>query len=318
MTKLQRKPPSQTLRPQGMRWIRKNILNNWQLYVMLLPAVAYIILFCYRPMYGVQIAFRDFNFRAGITGSKWVGLDHFRRLFKSYWFPIILKNTLTLSGLSLVLSFPLPIIFALMVNELQHEKVKRTLQTVSYAPHFISTVVMCGMVILFLSPSSGIINLFIKMFGGEPIHFMGSPKTFKWVYVISGIWQSTGWSSIIYFSALSAVDKQVLEAAEIDGAGRLQRIWHVNLPVLVPTIMIQFILSCGRIMSVGYEKVLLLQNSANLMGSEVISTYVYKVGLEQFNYSFSTAAGLFNSVVNCILLVSVNTIAKKLTKQSLW
>jgi len=296
----------------------KSVFGNWQLYLMLLPALLYIILFCYRPMYGMQIAFRDFTFKGGITGSEWVGFDNFRRLFNSYWFPIILKNTLTLSALSLILSFPLPIIFALMVNEIRNEKIKRTLQTVSYAPHFISTVVMCGMLILLLNPDSGIINILIKAFGGTPVRFIGEPELYKWVYVLSGIWQTTGWSSIIYFSALSAVDQSLLEAAEIDGAGRLQRIIHINFPVLVPTIMIQFILSCGRIMNIGYEKVLLLQNDANLVASEVISTYVYKIGLEQYNYSFASAAGVFNSVINCILLVSVNTIAKKLTKQSLW
>ena len=214
--------------------------------------------------------------------------------------------------------FTLPIIFALMVNEIRNEKIKRTLQTVSYAPHFISTVVMCGMLILLLNPDSGIINILIKAFGGTPVRFIGEPELYKWVYVLSGIWQTTGWSSIIYFSALSAVDQSLLEAAEIDGAGRLQRIIHINFPVLVPTIMIQFILSCGRIMNIGYEKVLLLQNDANLVASEVISTYVYKIGLEQYNYSFASAAGVFNSVINCILLVSVNAIAKKLTKQSLW
>ena len=296
----------------------RKVFRNWQLYVMLLPALAYIICFAYFPMYGVQIAFRNFNFKGGITGSPWVGWANFDRLFSSYWFPIIFKNTLTLSSLSLVLSFQLPIIFALMANELRNEKLKRTLQTVSYAPHFISTVVMCGMLILLLSPSSGIVNNLITLCGGEPVQFLGDSKKFKWVYVLSGIWQGTGWASIIYFSALSAVDKEILEAAEIDGANRMQRIWFINLPVLVPTIMIQFILSCGSIMSVGYEKVFLLQNNANLVASEVISTYVYKVGLEQFSYSFSAAVGVFNSVVNCIMLITVNFIARKTTKQSLW
>ena len=294
------------------------LLHNWQLYAMLLPALIYIILFLYRPMYGVQIAFCNFNFADGITGSPWVGVSNFTRLFHSYWFPVILKNTITLSLLSLVLTFPLPIIFALMVNELHNERVKRTVQTVSYAPHFISTVVVCGMLILFLSPTSGIINIIIRMFGGEPIAFMQEPGMFKWVYVLSDVWQTLGWGSIIYCAALSGVDKSLIEAAEIDGASRMQRIWYVNLPVLLPTIVIQLILRCGQLLTVGYEKVLLLQNNANLNASEVISTYVYKVGLQQYDYSFSTAANLFNSLCNIVMLVTVNALAKKITKEGLW
>ena len=294
------------------------ILNNWELYVMVLPAVIYIILFAYKPMYGMQIAFRDFKFSEGITGSRWVGLEQFRRLFNSYWFPITLKNTLVISFLNLIITFPLPIIFALSANELRNEKTKRLLQTVSYAPHFISMVVMCGMVIMLTSPSSGIINAAIKGMGGEAIAFMQKPELFKWIYVFSGVWQGPGWSAIIYFSALAAVDKSRLDAAEIDGASRLQRILYINLPTIVPTISIQIILAVGKMMSLGSEKVLLLQNDTNLIGSEIIASYVYKVGLEQYSYSFSAAAGVFNSVCNCILLITANKITKKLTKQGLW
>lgn len=296
----------------------KKIIQNWQLYVLVLPALAYLILFKYKPMYGIQIAFRDFSFRDGITGSEWVGLDQFRRLFSSYWFPIILKNTLVISFMNLIFNFPFPVIFALLANELKNEKIKRSIQTISYAPHFISTVVMCGMTIMLLSPTSGVINKLIEMMGGEVVAFMSEPKLFKWVYVISGMWQGTGWSAIIYFAALSGVDKALLEAAEIDGASRLQRIWYINLPTIAPTIIIQLILQCGRVMSLGQEKVLALQNTMNLNASEIINTYVYKVGLEQYAYSFSTAAGLFNSVCNCILLITVNKITKKLANQSLW
>ena len=296
----------------------RKVLNNWQLYAMVLPALLYIILFAYKPMYGVQIAFRNFTFKGGITGSEWVGLAQFKRLFSSHWFPVIIKNTLTISFLNLIINFPLPIIFALMANELKSEKVKRTIQTVSYAPHFISTVVMCGMAILFLSPTSGIVNKFITVLGGEPIAFMSEPHLFKWVYVFTDMWQGTGWNAIIYFSALAAVDKSLLEAAEIDGASRLQRIWHINMPTILPTILIQIILQCGRVMDVGQEKVLALQNNVNLNASEIVNTYVYKVGLEQYAYSFSTATGLFNSVCNCILLITVNQVTKKLSQQSLW
>ena len=298
--------------------ILKKCLSNYQLYLMIVPAFVFIILFEYLPMYGVQIAFRDFNFKDGILNSPWVGVENFKRLFNSYWFPIILKNTITLSGLRLLVGFPMPIIFALLANEISNGKLKKWVQTVSYAPHFISTVVMCGMIILFLTPDTGLFNIVIQVFGGESISFMQDPKMFKWIHVLSGIWQGTGWSAIIYFAALSGVDQGLLEAAEIDGASRLQRIWYINLPVLVPTIMIQLILSMGSILSVGYQKILLLQNTLNLNASEVISTYVYKVGLQSYQYSFSTATNLFNSLVNCTMLITVNYIVKKMTKTSLF
>lgn len=296
----------------------RKALNNWQLYLMLLPAVIYILLFKYRPMYGLQIAFRNFNFKDGITGSEWVGFANFVRLFKSYWFPVTVKNTLTLSFLSLILAFPFPIIFALLLNEVRSKKFKSLVQTVSYAPHFISVVVICGMLLLFMNPDGGLFNVIVKFFGGEKYSMAVDPKAFKWYYVLSDVWQNCGWNAIIYFAALAGVDNSLLEAAELDGASRLQRIWHINLPVLIPTIVIQLILACGRVLSVGYEKVLLLQNSLNLSASEVISTYVYKVGLESYDYSFSTANSIFNSVVNLILLIAVNFITKKLTKESLW
>jgi len=296
----------------------RRILERWQLYLMILPALLYLILFAYKPMYGVLIAFKQYYMKRGVWGSPWVGLDNFRRLFSNYWFPIILKNTLTLSLLSLVIGFPIPIILALMVNEVQNPFLKKTFQTVSYAPHFISTVVVCGMITMFTSPTTGIINQIIVALGGEKVAFMQEPQLFKWVYVISGLWQSSGWSAVIYFAALSGVDKQLLEAAEIDGANRFQRIIHINLPVLVPTIMVLFILQCGSLLNVGYEKTYLLQNDTNLTGSEIISTYVYKMGLEKSDFSFSTATGLFNSVVNCAILICTNALSKRVTKSSLW
>lgn len=298
--------------------IQKEIRNRWQVYLMMLPAVILLLLFSYKPMYGVVIAFKNYNFRGGIWGSPWVGLKQFETLFSSYWFPIILKNTLSISLIALVLGFPFPIILALMTNEIQRSWVKKTVQTISYAPHFISTVVLCGMVILFLSPENGIINLAIEAFGGEAIYFMAQPRMFKWIYVISGIWQGTGWSAIIYVAALSGVDRELLEAAEIDGATRFQKVIYINFPVLVPTIIILFILRCGNILDIGYEKVFALQNSANLNGAEVISTYVYKMGLVKSNFSFSTAAGLFNSLVNSTILLLANFISKKASQISLW
>lgn len=285
---------------------------------MVLPALAYIILFNYKPMYGILIAFQDYSLKKGVSGSTWVGLDNFRRVFSSYWFPIILKNTLQISILTLVLGFPIPIIFALLVNELSGVKTKKFLQTVSYAPHFISTVVMCGIITLFLNPNTGVINLAIKALGGDPVYFMQDAKYFPWVYVISGIWQDAGWGAIIYFAALSGVDKSLLESAQVDGANRIQRVIHINLPVLKPTIVIMFILRCGQLLSVGYEKVYLLQTTTNLSASEVISTYVYKMGLEKSDFAFSTAVGLFNNVVNVVLLLIVNAIAKKTSESSLF
>lgn len=295
---------------------RKDI--HWQLWLMMVPAIVYMVLFVYKPMGGVLIAFQDYSLKRGIWGSEWVGFENFNRLFKSYWFPIILKNTLTLSLLSLLLSFPAPIILALAANEIRSERRKRTFQTVSYAPHFISTVVVCGMITVFLSPESGVINFLLQAIGIDPVAFLAKPNAFKWVYVLSGIWQTVGWSAIIYIAALSGVDKNLLEAAEIDGANRIQRIRYVNLPVLVPTIVIMFILRCGSILSVGYEKVYLLQNTANLSASEVISTYVYKVGLEKADFGFSTAVNLFNNVINCIVLILSNKLSKKVSGSSLF
>lgn len=293
-------------------------MKKWQLYIMIVPAVIYAILFNYKPMYGLIIAFKDYSFKKGIMGSPWVGFEQFERLFSSYWFPIILENTLTLSVLALILGFPISIVIALVLNEINRERVRKSVQTALFAPHFISTVVICGMITIFLSPNSGIISKIIELFTGESAYLMQDPKAFKWVYVLSGIWQEAGWGSIIYFAALASVDKEILEAAQIDGATRMQRILHVNLPALIPTMTIVFILNCGSLLSIGYEKVFLLQNESNLMASEVISTYVYKVGLESNDYSFSTAVGLFNSLINCVILGFANFMSKKASETSLW
>lgn len=303
---------------KGKAGALRRIGRCWQLYVLMLPALVYIVLFAYKPMYGILIAFKDFSMKKGILASPWVGFKNFERLFSSYWFPIILKNTLTISLLSLVIGFPIPIILALLLNEVRSNKFRSMVQTFSYAPHFISMVVMCGMVAMFLSPTTGIVNKLLNALGMESVFFMQEAGLFKWVYVLSGVWQGTGWSSVIYYAALSGVDKSLLEAADMDGATRLQKIWHVNLPVILPTILVMFILQCGSLLSVGYEKAYLLQTSSNLTGSEIISTYVYKVGLVQSDFSFSTAAGLFNTVVNCIILISANQLSKKVAKTGLF
>ena len=297
---------------------KKSFLHWIPFYLMGLPGMIYLLINNYMPLFGLQIAFKKYNMRVGIMGSEWIGLDNFKRLFSSYWFPIILKNTLTLSLLSLILGFPLPIILALLLNEVSNGHFRKTFQTVSYAPHFISTVVMCGMLTLFLNPTSGIFNIIITKLGGESVNFLQDPANFKWIYVLSAVWQEMGWGSIIYFATLSGVDRSLLEAAEIDGANRFQKIWYINVPVLIPTIIILLILQCGSLLSVGYEKVYLLQNTTNLSGSEVISTYVYKVGLEQADFSFGAAADLFNSVINSTILILANFIAKRTTDQGLF
>lgn len=298
--------------------LKKILRKNWQMYALLLPVFAYIILFAYVPMYGIQIAFKDFSPRVGIMGSDWVGLEHFQRFFSGYYFGQLVGNTVSISLLTLVVGFPAPIILAILLNEVRSSGFRRVVQTVTYAPHFISMVVMCGMIFLFLSPQSGLVNVLIKACGGEPVYFMGQPEYFKAIYVITDVWQNAGWSSVIYMAALSGIDPQIHEAAKIDGAGRLRRIWCINLPGILPTIIILLIMNCGSIMSVGFEKIFLLQNDLNRSASDVISTFVYRQGLLLSDYSFSTAVGLFNSVINFALLVTVNWIASKTADISFW
>ncbi|MDQ0719628.1 putative aldouronate transport system permease protein [Paenibacillus sp. W4I10] len=296
----------------------KRIWKNWELYLFMLPALLYFLIFHYGPMYGIQIAFKNFVPSKGITGSEWVGFDHFERFFNSYFFWDLLWNTFSISFYELAIGFPLPIILALAFNEVRNGPFKKSVQTVTYAPHFISVVVMAGMIITFLSPSSGMIVRFIEFIGLEPAQFLTDPAWFKTVYVFSGVWQSTGWGTIIYLAALSGVDPQLHEAAIMDGASRIKRVLHINLPTILPTITIMLILNMGNILGLGFEKILLLQNSLNMEASDVISTYVYRAGLVNAQYSFSTAVGLFNSVVNVILLVTVNQIAKRTSENSLW
>ena len=252
----------------------KNVVRNWQYYVLLLPALVYFAIFKYAPMYGVQIAFKDFRAFDGIWGSPWVGFDHFIRFFHSYQFWISLRNTLLINLYELLFDFPIAIFFALMLNQLTGRRFKKFVQTVTYAPHFISAVVLVGMLFIFLSPRAGFINRIIVMFGGEPINFMGEPFWFMPIYIVSEIWQTTGWNAIIYLAALTAVDPQLHEAAIMDGATKMQRVRHIDLPSIMPVIMILFILKMGNFATVGFQKVLLMQNSLNIDASEVIQTYV--------------------------------------------
>ncbi|WP_080835709.1 ABC transporter permease [Cohnella massiliensis] len=300
------------------RYFRRSAWRNWQLYALASPVIAYFLIFKYVPMYGVQIAFKEFMATLGIWGSPWIGFDHFERFFNSYYFERLIWNTLEIGLYELVVGFPVPIILALMINEVRNNKFKKMVQTVTYAPHFLSTIVMVGMIFIFLSPADGIVNRIIAWFGGESVSFMMEPEWFKSIYVLSGVWQQMGWSSIIYIAALAGIDPSLHEAARVDGASRLQRIWHVNLPGIAPTIVILLILNVGNIMAVGYEKILLMQNDLNLEASDVISTYVYRSGILDAQYSFSAAVDLFNAAINCVLLVLVNYAARKIGKTSLW
>lgn len=296
----------------------KKLRRSWQLYVLLLPALVSLILFAYVPMYGIQLAFRDYNPLAGIMGSPWVGLDNFTRFFHSPQFKSLLVNTLAISFYSLIVGFPIPIILALGLNHVANLKFKKTVQTVTYAPYFISTVVLVGILNIFLSTNGGLINQLVKLFGGQPILFMGQSNYWRHIYVWSGVWQSMGWNAVIYIAALAGVSSEMHEAAIIDGATKLQRVSYIDLPTILPTIVITLILSCGSMMGVGFEKAYLMQNPLNLGVSEVISTYIYKVGLVNAEYGFSTAVGLFNSFVNCIVLLAVNQVAKRVSRTSLW
>ncbi|NOU92659.1 ABC transporter permease subunit [Paenibacillus sp. LMG 31456] len=301
-------------RPAVLKQIRK----NWDLYVLILPVIAFFIIFEYVPMYGVQIAFKNFIATKGIWDSPWVGFNHFERFFKSFYFWRLLKNTLGIGLYQLLVGFPVPIILALLINEVRSKKFSRFIQTITYAPHFLSTVVMVGIIFIFLSPQTGLLNNVIVWLGGEPVSFMTEPAWFKSIYVLSGVWQQMGWSSIIYLAALTGIDPQLHEAARVDGASRWQRVWHINLPGIMPTITILLILNMGSLLSVGFEKVFLMQNSLNMAASDIISTHVYHKGIIDGQYSYSAAVGLFNSVVNFILLVLVNRIARKVNGTSLW
>lgn len=302
---------------RSLRRAKKSFLRYWQLYLLALPVVVYLWLFNYVPMYGVQIAFRKFSPRKGITGSPWVGLYYFEKFINYPDFWRILRNTVSITSLSL-LTFPASIILALMINEVRNLKFKKTVQMITYAPHFISTVVVCSMVTLFLDRNNGIINHVIALFGGTRTAFMGIPGAFPLIYVLSGLWQNIGWDTIIYISALAGVSPEIVEAARIDGANRLQIMWHINFMSILPTVMIMLIMRCGSIMSLGFEKVYLLQNALNLETSQVISTYVYELGLLNGEMSYSAAIGLFNTLVNILLLMTVNTISKKCSEISLF
>lgn len=300
------------------RLIPRSIRKNWDLYLLILPVVIYFVLLKYLPMYGIQIAFKDFSPMKGIWSSPWVGFKHFIRFFNNYQFEALIKNTLGISIYSLIFAFPIPIIFALFLNEIKSKYFKKSVQFITFAPHFLSTVVVVGMVISFLSPNSGIINNIIVAFGGEPIYFMTEPSMFKGIYITSGIWQNLGFDAVIYIAALSGVDVQLYEAAAIDGANKFQRLIYITIPALIPTATIMLIRQFGSVMDIGFEKVFLMQNDLNRSSSSVISTYVYEMGITGSQFSFSAAVGLFNALINFVLIIVVNRIAKKIGDTSLW
>lgn len=304
-----------TVSKKGNIWHR--VYSDRALYLLLLPSFIIMFIFTYLPMYGVVIAFKDFTPAKGIMGSSWAGLKYFKQYFNSFQFWPTIKNTLILSIYSIVVTFPLPIVLALICNQMRTGKFKKIFQVSTYLPHFISTVVMCGMIILFLSPSSGVIAKLLSLIGIQMPNVMGSAGAFPSVYVWTEVWQHLGWDSILYIAALAAIDPSLYEAATMDGASKWQKMLKIDIPLLMPTATVMFILRMGSVMNVGFEKVYLLQNNLNTASSEIISTYVYKMGLVSSQYSLSSAIGLFNNLINLVLLVTVNYISKKMSDTSL-
>ena len=296
--------------------LRKDFRNNWILYLMALPGILYFLIYCYAPMAGLYIAFTDYKITDSIFGGDWVGLQWFIRFFNGPYFVRLLRNTLLLSLETLVWGFPIPIIFALVLNEIRSKPFKRVAQTITYLPHFISLIVICGLVIDFFS-LDGLVNTIIQAFGGQPIAFLAKPEWFRTIYVGSEVWQTFGWNSIVFLAALS-IDVQQFEAARLDGASRLQQIFYISLPSILPTIVTVLLMRIGHLMSIGFEKVFNLYSPATYETADIISTYVYRQGILGANYSSAAAIGLFNSVINLLLVVMMNKISRKLTETSLW
>ncbi|MDR2808786.1 MAG: ABC transporter permease subunit [Spirochaetaceae bacterium] len=292
--------------------------NDWQLWILLFPALLYFLIFCYLPMYGIQIAFRDYKAVLGITGSKWVGLKNFADFFKAYYFTRLLSNTLLLNIFGLLWSFPIPIILAISLNQLERPRFKKFVQTAIYTPHFISTVVMAGMLYLFLSPTNGIFNKFIELAGGSPIYFMAEPSWFRPLFIGSDIWQHAGWNTILYIATLTGIDPELYEAATVDGATKRQKIWHIDIPHLMPIAVMMLILSCGSLMVSNTDKALLMKTASNSMRSDIIGVYVYEMGLGRAQFSYTSAIGLFTNVINFVTIMVVNFASKKLNETSLF
>lgn len=306
--------------PKSVKWkkIKAGIWADRQLYLMLIPFLLFYALFVYKPMWGLQIAFKDYNIFKGMDGSPWAGIQNFKTIFGNPYFFRILRNTLLISIYSLIFSFPMPIILALLLNEVSKKSFKSVVQTCTYLPYFISTVVVAGMITNFLAPSNGIVNIIIEKLGMEKIYFLSKPEYFRTIFVTQGIWQGAGYSSIVYIAALGGIDMELYDAANVDGCGRWKQTLHVTLPGLLPTIVTMFIIAVGNILNVGYEKIILLYQPATYKTADVISTYVYRLGIEQANYGVSTAMGLFNSVVGFIFVFAANRLSNKVNGMGLW
>ena len=318
-TKRALKPPKDSRTGRERRELtRARLKRYWPLYLFILPALVYIFVFRYGPMYGILIAFKNYNPAIGVWNSPWAGLTHFKTFFESFYFARLMKNTFALSIYTIVVGFPIPILLALMLNELRSRRYRTTIQTVMYAPHFISMVVMAGIVSTMLSPSIGVVNHIIEMLGGTRQYFLIDPAAFRHIFVWSDVWQEMGWNAIIYTAALSGVSTELHEAAMVDGASRFKRVIHINLPAIMPTIVITLIMRLGSIATVGFEKAFLFQNDLNMQTSEIISTYVYRRGLMGGQFSLTTAIGLFNNVINVAMLVIANRIAAKVSDTSLF
>ena len=296
----------------------RSIWDNRWLYLLILPATVYLIIFNYLPMYGVQIAFKNYKVVRGIAGSEWVGLKHFETFFNSYYCGRLISNTLVLNLLNLLFQFPIPILLAVIINSIRSPRLKKFTQTAIYVPHFISTVVMAGILYILLSPTTGIINNVIKVFGGTPIYFMNEASWFRPVYIISSIWQNAGWSSILYIAALAGVDPELYEAATIDGANKWHKVWYIDLPHILPTATMMLILNCGSLLSSSTQKTLLLQTAGNTATSDIIGTYVYNMGLGSGQFSYTSAIGLFVNVINFVMVLTVNTISGKMQGETLF
>ncbi|GIN71549.1 sugar ABC transporter permease [Bacillus sp. J14TS2] len=296
----------------------KHVKLYYQLYLLVLPAFTIVLLFNYLPMYGLQLSFKQFDPSRGLTGGEFVGLEYFQRFFNSHQFWNLIKNTFLLSFYSLIVGFPIPVLIALLFNQIRNTRAKSLMQTVVYIPHFISVIAIVGMLIVFLSPSIGIVGNLLSFVGIEPINFMGKTQYFRSIFVLSEVWQHAGWNSIIYIAALSGINPQLYEAAKVDGASRMQQMVKIDIPYLIPTMVILLILNAGSLLTVGFEKVFLMQNPMNLPVSEVIETYVYKIGILSNQISYSTAIGFFNTMINFLVLVIVNQVARKTSDNSLW
>lgn len=305
---------------KGKNCITASMRDHYQLWLLILPAIIVVFIFNYIPMYGVQLAFREYSFKTGIMGGKFVGLKYFLKYFNNPMFSTTLANTFRIAVNSIILGFPAPILLALILNQLRNAKYKRFMQTIVYMPHFISTVVLVAMIRIMFSSNTGLLTQFLKTIQlmPEKANPLGDPDAFVWLYVFTGIWQNAGWDSIIYLAAMSAIDSQLYEACKVDGANRLQIIWHIEIPSIIPTVIILLIMNAGNILSVGFEKVFLMQNNMNISASQVISTYVYSIGLKSNQFSYGAAIGLFNTVINFVFLVIVNLIANKVSNISLW